>query len=75
MVNRLFLALLLSLVIVIIPTTVNAEGIEDELLPLCLPDLYFDSTQDCIPFGPTAYLLEMAELGITFPETPLPVRN
>jgi len=75
MVKRLFFALLFSLVILIIPTTVNAEGIEDELLPLCLPDLYINSTQDCIPFGPTAYMLDMAELGITFPETPLPIQN
>ncbi len=70
-----FIALILSLVIVIIPTTVSAEGIEDDLLPLCLPDMYFDPTQDCIPFGPTAYMLDMAELGITFPETPLSIQD
>lgn len=69
-----FIALILSLVIVIVPSTVSAEGIEDDLLPLCLPDMYFDPTQDCIPFGPTAYMLDMAELGITFPETPLSIQ-
>ncbi len=74
MLKRLLFAILLCILFISIPTRTSAEGIEDELLPLCLPDLYFDASQDCIPYGPTAYILNMAEMGITFPETPLPVQ-
>jgi hypothetical protein len=58
-----------------LPGTAFAEGAEGDSRPLCPPDLYFDLTQDCNPFGPTAYLLEMAEVGFTFPETPLPIQK
>jgi hypothetical protein len=69
-----FTALLIAgAIFLAFPDTASADGIEDGTLPLCPPDLYFDPTQDCNPLGPTAYLLDMAEKGITFPETPLPV--
>lgn len=58
-----------------LPGTAAGAGPEEDSLPLCPPDLYFDLTQDCTPYGPTAYLLEMAEVGFTFPETPLPIQK
>ncbi len=67
--------LLTGLILLVFPSRVSADGIEDGSLPLCPPDLFFDSSQNCNPLGPTAYLLDMAEKGITFPETPLPIQK
>ena len=58
-----------------LPGIAQAEGSEGEIKPLCLPGLFYDQTQECSPYGPTAYLLEMAEIGFTFPESPLPIHK
>jgi hypothetical protein len=73
--KRLLFVLTVVLILSYIPSPVYADGIVDGSTPLCPPALYFNSTQDCTPLGPTAYLLDMAEKGITFPETPLPVQS
>jgi len=73
--RQVIFAFLVLVLIAVFPTPVQADGVKDELLPLCPPGIFYDSTQDCTPLGPTAYLLDMAEKGITFPETPLPVQN
>ena len=39
---------------------------------LCLPGIYMQDPGDCTPAGPSAYLTQMANLGITFPLTDLP---
>ena len=39
---------------------------------LCTPGVYFAQPDDCVPLGPSTYLTEMGELGITFPTRPLP---
>ena len=72
---RYIILLIAALILFGLPGNASAKGSEEESRPLCLPDLFYDSTQDCNPYGPTAYLLEMAEIGFTFPETPLPVHN
>ena len=41
--------------------------------PLCLPGIYLEDPVDCQPVGPSAYLTEMAQKGITFPLTQLAV--
>lgn len=70
----IFISLLITgIIFIFTPGTAFAEGGSEPGLPLCPPDLFFDASQDCTPLGPTAYLLDMAEKGITFPETPLPV--
>ncbi len=38
---------------------------------LCLPGIYLTAPGDCLPLGPSAYLSQMAALGLTFPVTPL----
>lgn len=38
---------------------------------LCLPGIYPNAPGDCLPLGPSAYLTQMAQLGMTFPLTPL----
>lgn len=39
---------------------------------LCLPGIYHTDPQDCVPLGPSTYLTQMANLGISFPLQPLP---
>ncbi len=39
---------------------------------LCLPGVYLNSQGDCTPVGPSGYLTRMAELGFTFPPSPIP---
>src|SRR5512139_866412 len=39
---------------------------------LCLPGIYDQAPGDCLPAGPSAYLSEMAQQGVTFPVKPLP---
>ena len=42
---------------------------------LCLPGIYTYDPGNCTPAGPSAYLTQMAEKGITFPLTALPARK
>ena len=39
---------------------------------VCAPDGYLEGPGDCLAAGPSVYLAEMAKLGLTFPERPLP---
>ena len=73
--RQIILAVFVGLFFVLIPSRVQAEGSDGDYLPLCPPDIFYDYTRECMPLGPTAYLRDMAELGITFPETPLPIQN
>lgn len=52
---------------------VQAERDYDSSTALCMPGVYFSDPGDCLPAGPSKYLTEMAEKGITFPITDLPV--
>jgi hypothetical protein len=38
---------------------------------LCLPGIYLYDPGDCLPAGPSGYLTQMAQKGITFPLAPL----
>lgn len=42
---------------------------------VCAPDVYFEAPGDCLPLGPSAYVTEMAKIGLTFPPRPLSVRK
>ena len=72
---RLLLIIIPAIILFGLPENASAAGFEDDYLPLCLPGQFFDPSQDCNPYGPTAYLLEMAEVGFTFPEPPLPIHQ
>src|SRR5687768_8651915 len=51
-----------------------AQGSEpDSGAIVCTPGVYLVHPGDCLPLGPSTYLTEMAQLGLTFPERPLPV--
>ncbi len=39
---------------------------------LCLPGVYLQATDDCLPLGPSTFLTEMARKGMRFPQRPLP---
>jgi lipoprotein-anchoring transpeptidase ErfK/SrfK len=39
---------------------------------VCAPDVYLESPGDCLPLGPSVYITEMAELGLSFPQRALP---
>ncbi|MBI5953290.1 MAG: L,D-transpeptidase [Chloroflexi bacterium] len=39
---------------------------------VCEPGIYLSQPDDCLPLGPSAYLTELARLGMTFPPRPLP---
>ena len=73
--RKIFLTISAVILLSLFPTSAAAESVGEESLPLCPPGQFYDSTQDCTPLGPTAYLMDMAEKGITFPETPLPIQN
>ena len=42
---------------------------------LCLPGAFNDLGGDCVPLGPSKVLSELAKIGLTIPETPLPTKN
>lgn len=39
---------------------------------VCAPDVYYATPGDCLPLGPSTYITEMAQLGLTFPQRVLP---
>lgn len=61
-----------AVLLTFIPGKALAAGGMDDAGPLCPPAVYQRNTEDCLALGPSQYLTEMAEMGITFPQTPLP---
>jgi lipoprotein-anchoring transpeptidase ErfK/SrfK len=49
-----------------------AEPSNGDAAVLCLPGNYSFTVTDCSPGGPSAFQMEMAELGISLPEPPIP---
>jgi lipoprotein-anchoring transpeptidase ErfK/SrfK len=39
---------------------------------VCVPDVYLTTPGDCLPLGPSTYITEMSQLGLTFPQRALP---
>jgi hypothetical protein len=42
---------------------------------LCPPGVYVNTVSDCLPSGPSQYLTELAQQGITLPIEPIPVNR
>ena len=40
---------------------------------VCPPQAYLAPPESCMPLGPSAYLSRMAQMGLTFPQRPLPI--
>ena len=53
----------------------GVDGAQGDPGVLCLPGVYMHTPGDCTPLGPSTYLTEMAELGITFPPIPIPAEK
>jgi len=72
---------LLSLLIVLLSSLpragVQAQGAAPESEPdsgavVCAPDVYLAAPGDCLALGPSTYITQMAQVGLTFPERVLP---
>ncbi|MCL4559974.1 MAG: L,D-transpeptidase [Chloroflexi bacterium] len=71
-------SLLLTLTFSLRPSAAQAQGgVARASEPfagqaLCLPGVYLTEPGDCLALGPSAFLTDMARLGLTFPLRPLP---
>jgi len=69
----LFMLGMIATVISTHSSATGAQGTEpDSGAVVCMPAVYLGLPGDCLPLGPSAYLTEMANLGITFPPRPFP---
>ena len=57
------------------PVFAQADAEGESGAVVCPPDVYLAPPGDCLPLGPSAYITEMAALGLTFPPRPLSVRK
>jgi len=70
-----------SLLVVITPANHTSAGQTSQLdeplsgAVVCEPDNYRTTPEGCVPLGPSQYLIEMASLGITIPQKPLPAHK
>jgi lipoprotein-anchoring transpeptidase ErfK/SrfK len=44
-------------------------------MPLCLPDAYLTAPDHCLLLGPSQTLSEMAQMGMSYPTRPMPVKT
>ncbi|HUG34868.1 MAG TPA: L,D-transpeptidase [Anaerolineales bacterium] len=70
----------LAMLIVLSPAGYSPALAQGEIEPdsgavLCAPDAYLTPPSDCVPFGPSIYLTELAHLGLTLPPRALNVRK
>jgi hypothetical protein len=59
------------LAVMLVMSIMPAQADGSQTTILCLPDIYLIDAVDCLPAGPSAFLTQMAEQGITFPLVPL----
>lgn len=78
---KLFIVLFISLFLFIfLISPLKAHAKENAAVPpelggpivVCIPGIYPEDQANCTPVGPSEYLSRMADLGLTFPITPLP---
>jgi hypothetical protein len=53
------------------PVAAHSEPEPDSGAVVCAPGVYLADPGDCLPLGPSTYITEMSELGLTFPPRPL----
>ncbi len=68
----IFILTISSAAIPLRPASANESKTQPTSSVLCLPGIYMQDPGDCTPAGPSAYLTQMANFGITFPMTDLP---
>jgi hypothetical protein len=54
------------------PTEAAAVDTNDEEMALCLPGVYLEEPDDCLPLGSSQILTELAKKGLSIPLKPLP---
>ncbi|MBL7163472.1 MAG: L,D-transpeptidase [Anaerolineales bacterium] len=64
---------LVTLSIFIQPAFASDDTQPDDGAVICLPGVYMNTVSDCLASGPSQYLTELAQTGITFPPEPFPV--
>jgi hypothetical protein len=64
----------ITLTVSLVPGSVTtAQSQEPESgAVVCPPDVYLSTPDDCLPLGPSSFITEMAQFGLTFPPRPLP---
>jgi hypothetical protein len=79
MIKRLpIIVFILALILVAPPDSAAAQDIPPSGSEpfngdlLCQPDVYLEQPQDCLPYGPSSTLTDLAQRGITYPLPPLP---
>lgn len=72
---KLFLFLVVTGVFFPVTSTASAQQLQVAQTPLCLPDTYQPSNQDCQVLGPTDYLTAQQQEGIILPLQRLPAVN
>jgi lipoprotein-anchoring transpeptidase ErfK/SrfK len=73
--KRLLMILFGVLTLTLIPNFAAqaSETSNGDAAVLCLPGNYLFTVTDCMPNGPSAYQTEIAQIGISLPQPPLPV--
>ncbi|MCC6569138.1 MAG: hypothetical protein IT315_07865, partial [Anaerolineales bacterium] len=53
------------------PVSAHSEPERESGATLCAPDVYLVDPGDCLPLGPSNYLAELSQIGLTIPPRPL----
>lgn len=75
--RSIIISFLLSLWLALAPAQAAVEGLDPPEEPpggavVCSPGVYLTPPDGCLPLGPSAYLTELAAMGIPYPVRPLP---
>src|ERR1044072_3644674 len=77
--KKIFLSLqIITLLISVLPSIEvvaqgETPGEPESGAVVCPPDVYLSAPGDCLPLGPSTYLTELSQLGLTFPQRAVPV--
>jgi hypothetical protein len=76
--TKTFALFILAILLTISHAAAQGQPAQDESdsgAVVCEPGIYPVPPTDCLPLGPSIYLTELARLGITIPQQPLPAYN
>jgi len=75
--NKIIKSLFIFYILLILPQVAHAQEVVAPPEPesggvVCEPGIYLSQPDDCLLLGPSTYLTDLARLGITLPQRPLP---